>query len=499
MAPVGEDSPFDMEIDMPTTRREFVKTAAAGAAIGFAACGRTGPPQERDLSAAKKEFAVAPPIEERKYPPLADDAFRLPKSWHDGQMRRVQEYLKAERLAGALLDSASHQAYFTGLYMSRTERPAMAWIPAEGPPHFFVPGLDRDLVDTWGIAQSTYFDFKNSGTEVLATLPHVYGSGETILPRHGPTRDLFEWMLEGVKKLGVDGSRVAIDSSSFDPREDASPRQQVFAKVFPGKQLVGIGATLSEWRLPKDEYEIALVQKALDIGTEIAIHCRAYIIEHGTDLTDFAVRQEGQRFGTELVMHTLGLATQLEDGMPHTAVEFSAGVGCRAGMNTAWPHPNQFHYRRLARGQAVQLSGSCNLAGYGGEGYRACHIQPMDDFARKLWEVHTEMTIFQGEETKAGAIAGVVGEKTLEIPIKAGLERYIYHRPAHGWKHTPPWLSPGDPTVITENMMFSNEPGLYAPEHGVGYNHSNNILAKPDRGVRMNKTPLNKEFCWIEL
>jgi len=484
---------------MGATRRDFVKTMAAGAAVGLAGCGRTGAPRERDLSAAKKQFAIAPPIEERQYPPLADDAFRLPKSWHEAQMRRLQEYLKAEKLAGVLLDSVGNHSYFAGLYVSRTERPAIIWVPAEGPPHFFSPALDRDLVDTWGMAQTTYFDFKNTAAEAMATIPHVYADSETVMPRHGPTRDLFEWMLEGVKKLGVEGDRVAVDSMSIDPREDASPRQQVFAKVFPGKQLVAIGGTLSEWKLVKDEYEIALVQKALDIATEIAIHARAYIVEHGTDITDFDVRVEGQRFGTHMVMQTLGLGRQLEDGMPHKGVEFSAGVGCRAGMNTAWPHPSQFHYRRLARGQAVQIQGSCNLAGYGGEGYRACHILPIDDLPRRLWETNTEMVIYQAEHTRAGAICGQVSEKTLDIAVKAGLTRYIYHRPAHGWKHTPPWISQGDTTVIKENMMFSNEPGLFAPEHQVGYNASNNILAKPERGVRMNKTPLNKEFCWIEL
>jgi len=486
---------------MARTRRDFFKTImATGAAVSFVGCRSEAPAvKEKDLTAIKKQFAIGPPIEQRKYPPLADDAFRLPRSWHEAKMQKLQAYLKAEGLAGALLDSPSNQAYFTGLYMTRTERPAMMWIPVEGPPHFFGPGLDRDIVDIWGIAQSTYFDFKNTGAEVLAAIPHVYGKGETILPRHGAPRDLFQWMLEGVKKIGVAGNKIAIDAASFDPREDATPRQQILAKVLPGTQLVGIDGVLTDWKVVKDDSEIALTQKALDVDTELQNHCRAFIIAHGTDLTDFAVRQEAQRYGTELVMHTLGLATQLEDGMPHKGIELGINLSCRAGMNTAWPHPNQFHYRRLARGQAVQMATYSSIAGYGGEGYRAYHIQPMDDFAKKLWDVHTEMTIFQGEATKAGAIAGEVGEKTLEIPVKAGLARYIYHRPAHGWHHTAPWISPGDPTVIKEGMMFSNEPGLYAPEKGIGYNHSNNILARPDKGVRMNKTPLTKEFCFIEI
>ncbi len=308
---------------MSPSRRDFMKTAAvAGAAVGLPAC---APEAARgtDLSAAKNEFSVGPPIAERKYPPLADDAFRLPKSWHEKKLDKLREYMRSEKLAGVLLDSSSNQAYFSGLYMTRTERPCQLWIPLEGPLHMFAPGLDRDIVDTWGLAQSTYFDFKHSdpsSAEVLAVVDHEYSDLETTIYRHGPTQDLFEWMLEGVKKLGVDGNKIAVDRMSFDPREDANPRQTVFNKVFPGMQMTSIGGTINQWQLVKDESEIALVQKALDIATEIAIHCRAFILAHGTDLTDFAVRQEGERFGTELVMNTLGLAKQLEDVMPHKGV-----------------------------------------------------------------------------------------------------------------------------------------------------------------------------------
>ena len=95
-----------------------------------------------------------------------------------------------------------------------------------------------------------------------------------------------------------------------------------------------------------------------------------------------------------------------------------------------------------------------------------------------------------------------VAEGVLKLAFDAGLERYVYHRPAHGEGmegHQAPYISPGDQTELRENMMFSNEPGLYNPEGGFGYNHSNNILVAEDRGVVMNKTPMTKEWCWLKL
>jgi len=57
-------------------------------------------------------------------------------------------------------------------------------------------------------------------------------------------------------------------------------------------------------------------------------------------------------------------------------------------------------------------------------------------------------------------------------PRRAGLERFVYHRPGHG---------------------------LYDPAGGYGYNHSNNLLITKDRGVQMNKTSLTKESSWLAI
>jgi hypothetical protein len=48
-------------------------------------------------------------------------------------------------------------------------------------------------------------------------------------------------------------------------------------------------------------------------------------------------------------------------------------------------------------------------------------------------------------------------------------------------------------------MHFSNEPGLYDPEHGFGFNHSNNILVAPEKGLQMGTSPVSREWCFLEL
>jgi Xaa-Pro dipeptidase len=210
------------------------------------------------------------------------------------------------------------------------------------------------------------------------------------------------------------------------------------------------------------------------------------------------VRHEAVRFGTDLVMRDVP-----HDGRVHSAVGVNISCGCRTGVGTAHPHPNQFFFTRIERGHAIQFSGiMVRIGGYGGEGYRACHIQPMTAHQQKLWEVHTEMTNVQVEHSRPGVECREVAARVLEIARREGVERYVYHRPAHGAGmegHQAPYVSLGDATVMQEGMMFSNEPGLYDVENSCGYNHSNNVLITASGCEMMNRTPLTKEWCWLRI
>ncbi|MDO8666363.1 MAG: M24 family metallopeptidase, partial [Gemmatimonadales bacterium] len=230
---------------------------------------------------------------------------------------------------------------------------------------------------------------------------------------------------------------------------------------------------------------LALTQRAIDYHDRMLAFCRDYVLRRGTNATDFEVRHEAERFGTELVLNDIP-----HDGRPFSAAGVSVSCGCRTGVGTAYPHPNQFFMTRIQRGHAIQFSGiMVRIGGYGGEGYRACHVLPITPEQQRVWDVHTEMTLAQQEHSRAGVECREVASRVLGIARRAGLEQYVYHRPAHGAGmegHQPPYVSLGDTTVMQEGMMFSNEPGLYNPAGGYGYNHSNNLLITATRGEQMN-------------
>ncbi len=406
--------------------------------------------------------------------------FRLSQDWYRATLGRLQAKLKDMNLDGIIVSEENNQTYLTGLFATRTERPIWLFVPTKGEPALFYPGLDRDLVQSWWIKDGDwYFDFPHSGDY------------SRVVWEPGARADLRHWMLQGLAKRGFGSSRLGLDR---DPSAKDLENMRVAlpeAEFMPHPELI---LAMREVKTPE---EIELTQKSIDLHDAMLQFARNYILQHGTTATDFEVAHAAQRFGTEVLMKVLKV-----DGRPHNGVGIRIGLSCRTGVATAYPHPNQFFYARIQRGHAIQISGGNRVGGYGGEGYRGMQIYPMDDPRKKMWEVHTEMTLLQAELCAAGAACNEIAEKVLAVARKNGMEKYVYHRPAHGEGmegHQAPYLSLGDNTKLVENMMFSNEPGLYNPEGGYGYNHSNNVLVGRTKGTIMNKTPLTKEFCWLKL
>jgi len=459
---------------MPT-RRAFVRSSLLASAAALA--------PTTDLIGAVPWWWTAPQRDPDTS--VQDIPDRLPVTWYRANITRLQQQLQRAGLAGMLLKDQWNIVYLSGYFHSQTERPEALWVPASGDPTLFVPGLDRDLVASWWIKDAEfYFDY-----------PHAESNND---PRSGPvtnpqgTVDLWTWMLRGLDRRGFGNKTIGLD---WDAPQSTLER---FRQALRRATFRAAGDIPMEMRVIKTPEEIALTQRAIDYADKMLEFCRGYVLERGTDATDFDVRHAAEAYGADLVLRDIR-----RDGRPHTAVGVSIGVGCRTGVGTAYPHPNQFFHARIQRGDAIQFSGiMVRLGGYGGEGYRACHIAPMTDVQKRMWEVHTEMTSAQQEYSRAGLECRAVAARVHEIARRAGLERFLYHRPAHGAGmegHQKPYISLGDATVLAEGMMFSNEPGLYDPEGGYGYNHSNNLVITKDRGVQMNRTPLTKEWCWLTL
>jgi Xaa-Pro aminopeptidase len=408
---------------------------------------------------------------------------RLPLEWYQKTVMRLQQKLADRGLDGIFIKDRWNIIYFTGLFHSSTERPFACFIPANAlEVHWFHPGLDRDLVDSWWKTSAEYY----------FDLQHAPGGfpnkGEVAT---GDKVDLLEWMLKGIEKLGYGSKRIALD---HEPSVNAMKRM---TDVLPKARFESVGDICMKMRMVKTAEEIALAQRAMDYWSRIHAFARDYILEHGTGATDFEVGMAATRWGTDLVMRDIK-----RDGKPHNAVGISVSVSCRTGVGTAYPHPNQFHHSSLKKGDALQVSGVVRVGGYGGELYRAYQIAPWTPEQEKMWEVQNECILIQARESRAGVQCRDVAKVIHDYQVKMGMAEYIYHRPAHGEGmegHQPPYIALGDDTVLEEGMMFSVEPGLYNPKGGYGYNPSDNLLVAKDKGILMGSVPTSKEWSFLTL
>ncbi|MFC1477694.1 M24 family metallopeptidase, partial [candidate division KSB1 bacterium] len=349
----------------------------------------------------------------------------------------------------------------------------------------FSPGIDRDLITSWWCTENEYY----------FCYPHAEGGfpnkGQVV---RGKRVDLFEWMLERLKSRGYNGRTIGTDMHFY-------PSQlEKIRRILPGAKFVNISDTCLQMRIIKTPEEIALTQRAYRYFDKVHAFSRDYILERGTDATDFEIGQALQAYGIRLMMNDVE-----RDGKPHTAVGMEVTSHyVRAGVSTAYPHPNQFFYNKVKKGEPLYVNTDIKLGGYGGEGYRNYQIAPWTPHQEKMWDIVADCVRIQAEESKPGAACSEVAYKIHQHQVKNGMQDYIYHRPAHGAGqnsegHQPPFISLGDHTIIEEGMTFSMEPGLYDSENGIGVNPSDNLLITQNGGVLMSSVPFSREWSFLTL
>ena len=411
---------------------------------------------------------------------------RLPLEWHQGRAKALQGYMAENGLAGAWLTDPMNIIYFTGLFFTTTERPFSVFLPADRlATIWFNPGLDRDLVKSWWATESEYyFDFQHADG----------GFPNEGKVQQGEQVDLFEWVLKGLKKRGYDGKRIATD------RELSPGKLATAGKVFlKDTKFESIADRCEKMRMVKSAEELALWRRAYRVFDETHAFARDLLLAKGTDLTDYELGMAATEFGMGRLMSGIK-----RDGRPHTAVGIEMDIGVRCGVGTAYPHPNQMHYNKIRKGQALQIAGGVEIGGCGGELYRAYLLAPWTDHQKKVWTVARDCCLMQKDLQREGVACSTVAYQIHKHQVNEGMQSYIYHRPAHGMGvegHQPPYLALGDYTMLEAGMIFSVEPGLYDPENGFGVNFSDGFVVQPGGkpALQMSRLPWSEEWCLVKL
>ena len=484
---------------MTVSRRDLIKGGTLGllgagflgrvdrvAALQNPAVGLTDTLKTQASGVSESLFLKPQPGEEG--PPAPADYDRLPLAWNKRTVQRFKDLLAERDIEAFMVRNPLNTIYLTGYWHTTTERPEATFMNRDDDdPWFLYPGLDRDLVRSWWFGGGKmYFDFKHAE----GAFPH-----EGIV-QQGKSVDLFRFLLEGIRSHGIQGNRIGLDGELY-PSELAKVKE-----ILPGIEFVDVSDILIGMRQVKTPEELALWRRAYVYFDRAHAFARDYIMTHGTDITDYEVKVATELWSNDQLYQDLDLA----DGAVHHGVRSGVRIAVRAGPVTAVPHPNQPYYNKIGRGMALQIAGIAQVGGYGHENYRPFIIADdqgeFDPHMQRLWNVSRHCCDMQRDLSVEGVTCSQVAYKIHKYQVEQGVQEFVYHRPAHGAGvegHQAPWLALGDYTMMRQNMCFSEEPGLYDPGHGCGFNWSDTVVVGKETGYRMSRVPYSEEWCWIKL
>ena len=464
---------------MSIDRRKFIKSMGLGlASMRLSASNLIKSPGESESLL----------VTNRNHPKPAPKGYdRLPLSWYKQRVQKLKNMLLNDKVDAILLENDVNKIYFSGCFRGSGKRTTWVLFPQEekDTAYWFSPGIDRDLIKSWWCTENNYY----------FCFPHGEGGfpnkGKVVA---GKQVDLFEWLLEHLKEKGYEGKKIATDMN-------LSQNQLLkLNKYLPKTKFINISSVCEKMRIIKTKEEIALTQRAYRYFDKIHSFARDYILENGTNTNDFEIGQALKSYGINLLMKDLSF-----DGKPHSAVGvLVTSEYVRAGISTAYPHPNQLFYNKVKKGEPVYVNTDIKIGGCGGEGYRNYQINPVSKYQDKMWSIVADTVQIIVEETKPGVLCSDIAYKVHKYQVDNGMQDYIYHRPGHGTGfnfegHQSPYFSLGDHTPIEEGMMFSVEPGLYDSKRGIGINPSDNLLVTKEGSVLMTSVPFSKEWSYLNI
>jgi len=379
---------------------------------------------------------------------MATDELKISNAEHRSRIEKIQKQLRRKRLDALYLTNSTRILYTTGFSHISTERPLAAVIPDEGLPFFMAPRLEYD-----------HIRHECPLTGDVLTYPDYPG-------KIHPMRFFAKFM--GQKGLG--SSRIATDSvegaaGGYGYRGPALRDLMGRAKFVAGRDIV------DNMRLIKSKQEIRLLREsakwsevAHDIlleNTRAGLHDAVVAVKSSYDALVIMLKKLGQSY------------VQLKIALSPVVVGFRGQVG----VDSAIPHA-VYTKNKIRRGDVLVTEAGVEVGGYTSELERTLIVGKPSSRAKRCFETMLNAQNAALKEFRPGVRCNKVDEAAERSVEDSALKLGLRHHAGHGIGldgHEPPWLDPGDRTIMREGMVFSCEPGLYFPGYA-GFRHSDTVV-----------------------
>ena len=369
---------------------------------------------------------------------------RISDAEHQERCDRLLEHIQQAELSGVVLFDRDYILYYTGFAFIPTERP-VAWVMNRaGERGMLVPRLEVEH------AQANALVDRVEHYDEYPGLSH-------------PMEVLGAWLAD----LGVTG-RVGADDDGY-PWILGYRGPSLSALTGAGVQT--IRPFVESQMMVKSRAELALIEESCKWGNLAHMLLQRYTVP-GASETEVSQRATDE--ATRAMLDAIGPVYRAQAGLGGSGA--FAGYRGQIGRNAAIPHALANNLTFQA-GDVLVTGASATVWGYTSELERTMIIGEPSAEQRTLFEHMLALQERAFEALQPGARCCDVDRAVRAYYEKHELMPYWKHHTGHaiGLRyHEGPFLDLGDETELRPGMVFTVEPGLYAPELG-GFRHSDTV------------------------
>ncbi|HLU10794.1 MAG TPA: Xaa-Pro peptidase family protein, partial [Oceanobacillus sp.] len=242
-----------------------------------------------------------------------------------------------------------------------------------------------------------------------------------------------------------------------------------------GAQVVNVRGFVEDQLMIKSPAEIALIKVSCYWGNLAHTLLQRYTV---VGATETSVSQRASDEATRAMLDAIGPIYRSQNEYYFGAM---AGYRGQIGRNSSIPHAlaNNITFQP---GDVLVTGAAAAVWGYDSELERTMVMGKPNDEQKRMFDHMVALQETAFEAIKPGRPCSDVDRAVRKYYEDHDLMQYWRHHVGHaiGLRyHEGPFLDIGDDTIIQPGMVFTVEPGLYAPNLG-GFRHSDTVVVTED-------------------
>ncbi len=394
---------------------------------------------------------------------------RISDAEYKSRCDALLEHVQVNGLSGMVLFDRAYVLYYCGFAFIPTERPIAFVMSASGERAMFVPRLELEHAQANALIDRVDYYVEYPHT------PHPTGVLKQLLDDMGIIGD-------ADAKIGADDDGYPWIFGYRGPALSA----------LTGRQIVPVRSFVEDRLMVKSPAELRLIAESCVWGNLAHTLLQRYTQPGATETE---VSQRASDEATRAMMDAIGPIYRAQSEYYDGA---TAGYRGQIGRNAAIPHAlaNNLTFRE---GDVLVTGAAAACWGYHSELERTMVISSPSPEARAMFGHMLALQETAFEAIKPGRTCAEVDRDVRAYYEAHDLMPYWKHHVGHniGLRyHEAPFLDIGDQTVLQPGMLFTVEPGLYAPNLG-GFRHSDTVVVTEDGIEIMTYYPRDLESLTI--